>query len=94
MISISPEALALIEEKKVGIFIEAPRTIRSCCIEVTECPSVRFGVPRVLVGYIPQLIQGVTVQVPDCFPAQGDFVIRVGRFLGFRWLRLDGWRLV
>ncbi len=94
MISISPEALALIEEKKTGIFIEAPRTIHSCCIEVTECPSIRFGLPRAQAGYTPQLIQGVTVQVPDGFPAQGDFVIRVGRFLGFRWLRLDGWRPV
>jgi len=93
MITIDPEALTLIAEKKSGIFIDAPRAIGGCCIEITECPSVSFGEPRVQTGYTRQTIQGVTTYVPDCFPEHGDFVIRVGRFLGFRWLRLDGWRL-
>lgn len=94
MIRISPEALALIEEKKAGIYIEAPRTIRGCCVELTECPPIRFGLPRVQAGYTPRLIQGVTVLVPDGFPAQGELVIVARRFLGFRWLGLEGWRPV
>ena len=94
MITISAEAMALIEEKQAGFFIEAPHVIRGCCIEVTERPAIRFGEPKLETGYTRQTIQGVTAYVPCGFPAHGDFVIRVGCFFGFKRLTLDGWRLV
>jgi len=93
MITISPEAMALIEEKKASIFIEVPPTINGCCIDVTECPSIHFGEPRLPTGYSKQTIQGVTTYVPGSFPRHGDFVIRVSKFLGFKRLTLGGWRL-
>lgn len=93
MITISPEAMALLQEKQSGFFIEQPQSISGCCIEVVECPAVCLGEPRVPGSFIRQDIQGVTAYVPHCFPQHGEFIIRVKNFLGFRRLALSGWRL-
>lgn len=94
MITLSPEAVALLQEKQTGVFIEPPPVVSGCCIEVVECPAVHLGKPRLPGRYVAQTIQGVTVYVPHGFPAQGEFVVQVRRFLGFRRLALGGWRLV
>jgi hypothetical protein len=93
MITISPEAIALLQEKQTGFFIEQPQSISGCCIEVVECPSVCLGEPRVPGGFSKQIIQGVTAYVPHCFPQHGEFTVRVRNFFGFRRLALSGWRL-
>ncbi len=93
MITLSEDALALIEQKKVPIHIEIPRSVSGCCIEVTDRPSVSFGEPKQRAEYVQQSIQGVTVYVPSCFPEVPHFTIRASSFLGFKRLVLDGWRL-
>lgn len=93
MLSFSEDALALAKQKQQPVCIEAPRTVGGCCIEVTDCPSVSFGAPRLLDQYEVQTIQGVQVYVPKCFPQQVSLVIRVRSLLWFRWLALDGWKL-
>ena len=93
MITISDDALTLIEEKKSPIFIDAPQQISGCCIEIVDCPSVSFGVPKILAGYTEQSIQGVTVYVPNGFPLDCPLVIGIKNIFGFKWLAIEGWRL-
>jgi hypothetical protein len=94
MITISEEALALIEEKQSPLFIDIPHAVRGCCFEMTDCPAVRFGEPKQLADYTRQTIQNATVYVPGCFPDDGAYVIRSRSFFGFRRLALSGWRLI
>jgi len=94
MITISEEALALIEEKESPLFIDIPHAVRGCCFEMTECPAVRFGEPRQLAGYTRQTIQNATVYVPCGFPENGAYVIRRRSFFGCKRLVLSGWHLI
>jgi hypothetical protein len=94
MITISEDALALIEEKQSPLFIDIPHEVRSCCFDMTECPAVRFGEPGRVSDYTRQTIQNATVYVPGCFPENGAFVIRSRSFFGFKRLVLSGWRLI
>jgi hypothetical protein len=94
MITISEDALALIEEKQSPLFIDVPHEIRGCCFDMTECPAVRFGEPASLSEYARQTVQNATVYVPNGFPENGDFIIRSRNLFGFKRLVLSGWRLI
>jgi len=94
MITISADALALIEEKQSPLFIDIPHTVSGCCFEITDCPSISFGEPKELADYSKQTLQNATVYVPRCFPKDGSHVIRTRNFFGFKRLVLSGWRLI
>jgi hypothetical protein len=94
MITLSEDALALIEEKQSPLFIDIPHAVRGCCFAMTDCPAVRFGQPGSLSAYTRQTIQNATVYVPCGFPDSGDYVIRSRSFFGFKRLVLSGWRLI
>lgn len=93
MLSFSEEALIWVRQKQKPVCIEAPRAVGGCCIEVTECPSVSLGAPRLAAEYALQTIQGVEVYVPKCFPEHVSLVIKVRSLFGWKWLALDGWKL-
>ncbi|KAF7597991.1 MAG: hypothetical protein CGU28_15390 [Candidatus Dactylopiibacterium carminicum] len=93
MLTLTDDALAFIAERRQPIFIDAPQTIESCCLEITPCPGVRFGRPRRPDQHTLREIQGVEVFVPHRFPATQPLAIRTRRFLGRKFLFLDGWRL-
>lgn len=94
MLTIAEDALALIEKKHLPITVSVPPSISGCCIEITESPSVSFGVPTKTTEYTMQLIQGVTVYVPKCLNLLHPLTIRSKGLFGFQWLYIDGWRLV
>lgn len=94
MITISEDALALIEQKQSPLFIDLPHTVSGCCFEVTDCPSISFGEPRKLDDYTKQTLQNATVYVPRCFPKESSLEIRTRNFFGFKRLVLSGWRLI
>jgi hypothetical protein len=94
MITISEDALALIEAKQSPLFIDIPHTVSGCCFEVTDCPSIHFGEPKNLADYTRQTLQNATVYVPSCFPKNGSHIIRARNILGFKRLVLSGWRLI
>ena len=94
MITLSEDALALIEKKNSPVLIDIPHTVSGCCFEITDCPSVRFGEPGNLADYTKQTTQGVTVFVPNCFPNRDSFVIRTRSFFGFQRLAIDGWKMI
>ncbi len=94
MLQIADDALALVREKRMSIFIDQVQSVASCCFEFSPCPAVRFGRPKRPARYMGQTIRGVEVYTPACFPLEHPLTIRVSRFLGFRRLILEGWRLV
>ncbi|SFM97999.1 hypothetical protein SAMN05660284_00189 [Formivibrio citricus] len=94
MLSLSGDALALIEKKQMPVTIGIPPSINGCCIEVTECPSVVFGVPQQMSEYTMQSIQGVVVYVPKCLNLNRPLAIRSKKIMGIEWLYMDGWKLV
>ena len=94
MITISEDALAMIDKKQSPVFIEIPHTVSGCCFEITDCPSLRFGVPSNLARYTKHEIQTCTVYVPNCFPEIGEYVICAKSLFGFKRLVLSGWRLI
>ena len=94
MITITQDALALIEKKQSPLFIDTPHTVSGCCFEVTDCPSIHFGEPKRVAEYSKQTLQNATVYVPRGFPESGDFIIRSKNFFGFKRLVLSGWRLI
>ncbi len=94
MLSLSEDALALIAERQQPVFIDVPETIEGCCLEITICPAVRFGTPRKTDKHTLTRIQGVEILVPYCFPRTQNLQIRMKKFLGRKYLFIDGWRLV
>ena len=94
MLTIDDKALAMIQEKNQPLSIDPVREFSGCCISVTESPGVHFGLPKIDADkYAAHSLQGVTVYLPNCFPADGDYVIKLRSFLGFRQLFIDGWKL-
>ena len=93
MIKISEDALAYVEERNSPLFIDVPYKVSGCCFDMTECPAVRFGAPAKSAEYTKQTLQGVTLYIPNCLSDHGTLTIRTRRFLGFRSLVIDGWKL-
>jgi len=93
MLTLSDDALALIAERQQSIYIDAPQAIEACCLEITPCPSVRFGKPRSLDQHTLQQIQGAEVFVPHRFPSAHALSIRAKQFLGRKYLLIEGWKL-
>jgi len=94
MLTLSEDALALIAERQQTVFIDVPETIHGCCLEITPCPTVRFGKPRHPDKHTLQQIQGADVFVPHCFPTMQDLSIRSKHFFGRKVLFISGWKLV
>lgn len=94
MLTLSEDALALIAERKQPVLIDMPQSIEGCCLEITPCPSVRFGTPRNRSGYTLREIRNTQVFVPDSLPNTRPLTIRTRNLLGLRLLVLDGWRIV
>lgn len=94
MLSLSEDALALIAERQQPVFIDVPETIEGCCMEITTCPAVRFGTPRITDKHALTQIQGTEIFVPHCFPRTQNLLIRTKKFLGRKYLFIDGWKLV
>jgi hypothetical protein len=92
MLTITPEALAIIRKQKQPVFLDMPKLITNCCFNLQECPSVRFGEPRKLSDYEQRTIQDVTVFAPHSLP-DIPLTITVGSFLGIKRLVLEGWCL-
>lgn len=94
MLTLSKDALELIAERQQPVLIDVPETIEGCCLEVTPCPAVRFGKPRRADKHALQQIQGADVFVPHCFPHMPNLSIRAKNILGWKYLFIDGWKLV
>lgn len=94
MLTLSKDALELIAERRQSVVIDVPQTVHGCCIEITPCPSVRLGKPRVPDQHSLQQIQGADVFVPHDFPSMLPLSIRARKVLGRKYLAIDGWKLV
>jgi hypothetical protein len=94
MLTISPEALAIIQNRKEPVFLDMPKLIASCCFDVQECPTVRFGRPRNMSHYDETTIQDVTVFVPHRLPNHFPLTITVSNFFSIKRLVLEGWCMV
>ena len=92
MLTITPEAMALIRKQGKPIFLELPKLITNCCFDLQECPSVRSGEPPDSANYEKRTIQEVTVFVPRRLPEM-PLTIDACSFLGIRRLVVEGWRL-
>jgi len=93
MLTITPEALAIIHKHKKSIYLNMPKLITSCCFDLQECPTVHFGTPHDMSKYNERTIQEITVLVPHRLPNTIPLTITVSRFLGFKRLVLEGWCL-
>jgi hypothetical protein len=94
MLTISPDALAIIQSRKQAIFLDMPKLISTCCFDVQECPTVRFGQPRNPSEYVEKTIQDVTVFVPHRLPNTFPMTITVSSFFSIKRLVVEGWCMV
>ena len=94
MLTLSEDALAMIAEHKQPVFIDVPRSVEGCCLEITPCPSVRFGTPRNSEQHTLTRIQGAEVFVPHDLPRTQNLSIRARKLFGLKFLFIDGWKLV
>ncbi len=94
MLKITQEALEFIRVKREPIFLEVPKVVSACCFSLRECPMVRFGVPRDGAKYEERTLQDVLVRVPRGFSDDTLLTIGVSRFLGYKRLVVEGWRLI
>lgn len=94
MISISAEARQWIREKNEPVHLDLPKAVSSCCFDLQECPVVRFGKPQDAVKYEEKIIDEMTVWVPRKISEEEKLQITVSKFLGFKRLVVEGWRLV
>jgi hypothetical protein len=95
MLTISPEALAIIHNRKQSIFLDMPKLVSSCCgLDVQECPTVRFGKPHNPSEYEEKTIQDVTVFVPRRLTHTSPLTITVAQFFSLKRLVLEGWCMV
>jgi hypothetical protein len=93
MLTISDEALMMIEQKNESVFLDMPKTITSCCFDFQECPTVRFGEPRNISDYDKQTIRDIPIFLPHRLP-ECDIEIVVSSFLGYKRLVLNGWKVI
>ena len=93
MLTITPEALAIIRKHKKPIYLNMPKLITNCCFDLQECPTVHFGKPHDISKYNERTIQDITVLVPHRLPNAVPLTITVSSFLGFKRLVLEGWCL-
>lgn len=92
MLSISPEACAVIRKRAGPIHLDMPPLVQGgCCVSIQECPEVRFGPPRDPQRYVETTIEGIRVYVPRRMPMQRDYTIVVSSLLGLRRVVLEGW---
>lgn len=91
MLIITDEAKAYIRSRNAPIFLDLPPLI-DCCIHLRESPSVRFGRPHDPENYELCTIDGIEVLLPLELP-RIPLTIVLARFLGFRRLAVEGWRL-
>ena len=94
MLTLSADALALFAERNQPILIDVPQTIEACCLEITACPSVRFGRPRDPGRHTLRQIQGPRSSFPNVSPSRPIFRFAREKFLGRTYLYISGWRLV
>ena len=94
MLTLSEDALAMIAEHKQPVFIDVPRSVEGCCLEITPCPSVRFGTPRNSEQHTLTRIQGAEVFVPHDLPRTLNLSIRARKLFGLKFLFIGGWKLV
>lgn len=94
MLTLSDDVLALIAARRQPVLIDVPQCVEGCCLEITPCPSVRFGTPRTHDQHTLVRIQGADVFVPHDLPRTQPLAIRLRTFLGLKFLFLDGWKLV
>lgn len=90
MLTITPEALELIRKQDKPIFLELPKLINSCCFDLQECPTIRFGHPWNPHEYEKRKIMDTTVLVPQRLP-DVPLTIAVSSFLGIKRLVVEGW---
>ena len=93
MLTLTPDAVALIQSKGKPIFLELPKTITNCCFDFQECPVVHFGAPRNVRDYEKKIIHDVTIFVPSRLRGI-PLTITVSSFLGLKRLVVDGWSLL
>ncbi|WP_425060723.1 hypothetical protein SCACP_14650 [Sporomusa carbonis] len=91
MLTITDQALEYIKSRGKPVYLQMFQTI-SCCIDVTESPTVNFGQPHNPENYDLENIQGVIVYVPHELP-EIPLTIDLSSFLGFKKLVIEGWRL-
>ncbi len=93
MLTITPEALIIIQKKNQPVFLEMPKLITNCCFNLQECPTVHFGEPKNISDYEAKTINNVTVFAPHVLP-DIPLKITVMNFFGIKKLVLDGWCLI
>ena len=91
MLTITPEAKAYALDKGGSLFLELVNITGGCCIPYQPEPAVRIGKPRKQDQYRQETIDGLTVFIPHGLP-EGELVIGMASFLGFKKLVIDGWR--
>ncbi len=92
MLTISSEALKLIKDKNKPIFLDMPPHIKAgCCVNLQECPVVRFGAPHDPENYVQKVIQGVQILLPRRFPTDRELTITVSSLFGMKKIVLEGW---
>jgi hypothetical protein len=92
MLSISPDALAIIGKKGRAIHLDLPPVSRGgCCVAIQECPEVRYGPPRDQRRYEEHLLQGIKVYVPKEMHLERKYTITVASLFGLKWVVLEGW---
>jgi hypothetical protein len=95
MLTISSQALAIIQNRKQSVYLDMPKLVSSCCgLDVQECPTVRFGKPHNPSEYEEKTIQDVTVFVPHRLPDTYPLIITVSSFFSIKRLVLEGWCMV
>jgi hypothetical protein len=92
MLTITPEALDMIRKESRQVYLDMPPHIKGgCCVNLQECPTVRFGVPHDRGNYVEAEIQGIPVLLPRRFPMDRELSITVSSFLGMKRVVLEGW---
>ncbi|HVI76069.1 MAG TPA: CC/Se motif family (seleno)protein [Anaeromyxobacteraceae bacterium] len=95
MLSISPEARALILEKGAPVRLELSRAVHGGCgvPPLQERPTVRFGPPPSFLShhYEARDVDGITFHVPRALPKDRPLTVGVASFLGIRRLVVEGW---
>ncbi|MBP2635095.1 MAG: hypothetical protein H6Q72_1002 [Firmicutes bacterium] len=91
MLTITDKALEYIKSQDKPVYLELFPVI-SCCIDLRESPSVRFGKPHDPENYSFEEIQGIMVYLPHDLP-EIPLKMTLSSFLGFKKLAIEGWVL-
>ena len=93
-ITVQNSAKDLIRQKGGAFYIDSGTAASMCCGRINLGPSVTLGIPPNKEKFELEEVDGIHMYVDKEFVSPFPLIVVVSRFLCFRHLAIEGWKLI